>query len=69
MSLPTPSNRPSPFRKAFRGLITAPRLEHSDLMMVMQAMVEASTALSPLQSAAGGLLKAMEMVEVWFSSA
>ena len=68
MSLPSPSNRPSRFRKAFRDLITAPRLDLSDLMTVVQAVAEASTALYPLQPAAVGLLKAIEMVEVWFFS-
>src|SRR5258706_15793664 len=68
MSSPSPFNRRSRFRKAFRDLTTAPRLDLSDLMTVVQAVAEASTALSPLQPAAGGLLKAIKMVEVWFFS-
>ena len=63
------SDRPFLSRKTFRGLITAPQLKSSDLMAAVQAVAQASTAFSPLQSASGGLLKAIEMVEVWLVSA
>jgi len=61
MPFQTPSNRPSSFPKTLKGLITAPP---SNLITVVQAVVEASMAFSPLQPATGGLLKAIKMVEV-----
>src|SRR5882762_5738348 len=60
MSLPNPSNPSFSLGKAVKGLVSAP----PDLMMVVQAVVQASVAFSPLQSAAGGLLNAIERVQV-----
>src|SRR5258706_1308703 len=65
MAFQTRSNRPSSFRKTLKGLITAPP---SNLITVVQAVVEASMAFSPLQPATGGLLKAIKMVEGWLFS-
>jgi len=64
MSAPTPSGSGFSFRRALKGLadITAPR--SSDLVPILQLVVQASPAFPPLQSAAGGLLKIMETVQV-----
>jgi len=61
MSLPNPSNPSFSLGKAVKRLVRAPP---SDLTIVVQAVVQASIAFSPLQSATGGLLKAIERVQV-----
>ena len=64
MTSPSTSDRRFLSRKAFRDLIAAPPLKPSDLIAAVQTVAQASTTFSPLQSASGGLLKAIEMVEV-----
>jgi len=59
MSTSTP-NRTS-FRKMLKKKLT-PR--PAAIIPILQLVVQASAAFTPLQSAAGGLLKIMELVDV-----
>ena len=65
MSSPTPTDTKFSFRKTLKGFVKVP--QPSVLIPVLQVVVQASSAFTPLQSAAGGLLKVIEIVEVCFS--
>ena len=64
MSSPTISNCGLSFCSVFARFTTASRRSSSALIPVLQAIVQASPAFPPLQSASGGLLKIMETMEV-----
>jgi len=65
MPPPVPPDPGFSLRKTVKGLkrlVVAPR--PSALVPVLQFVVQVSPAFPPLQSAAGGLLKVIEIVEV-----